>query len=81
MIPKDIILAVNEFVSQSTWTTLLISKGGVSMEGEPLVARAANKINTDQIWLLTRPGSDSKRKLFIGDKQVDLILKESGFHI
>ncbi|MBA88626.1 MAG: hypothetical protein CMB16_05105 [Euryarchaeota archaeon] len=80
VIPKDIIVAVNDFVSQASWTTLLISKGGVSMSGEPLVARAANKIKTDQIWLLTRPDSDSKRKLFIGDEKVDLILKESGFH-
>ena len=32
---------------------------------EPLTARARNKINADEVWLLTRPSSDSKRVLFI----------------
>jgi len=77
--PSDVIKAVNGLISNANWTTLLISKGGESMGDMPLTARGKNKLNTDAIWLLTRPSSDSKRILWIGEEQVDLILKEEGF--
>ena len=78
-IPKTIIDAVNKLLSNSNWTTLLISKGGVSMDESPLVARGKNKLQTDNVWLLTRPGSDSKRVLWINDEAIDLRLLEDGF--
>ena len=78
--PKDVISAVNDLIKDTEWTTLLISKGGVSMSGEPLVARANKKLQTDNVWLLTRPSSDSKRRLWINDEYIDLQLDESGFH-
>jgi len=77
--PSDVIKAVNGLISNANWTTLLISKGGESMGDMPLTARGKNKLKTDTIWLLTRPSSDSKRILWIGEEQVDLILKEEGF--
>ena len=77
--PSDVIKAVNGLISNANWTTLLISKGGESMGDMPMTARGKNKLNTDTIWLLTRPSSDSKRILWIGEEQVDLILKEEGF--
>ena len=78
-IPKDIIASVNKLITHTSWTTLLISKGGVSMDSDPLLARAKNKIKSDKIWLLTRPESNSKRVLWIGDNSIDLMLKEEGF--
>ena len=78
-IPKTIIDAVNKLISDSSWTTLLISKGGVSMDDSPLVARAKNKLKTDNLWLLTRPESNSKRVLWINDDPIDLLLVEDGF--
>ena len=78
-IPKTIIDAVNKLISNSNWTTLLISKGGVSMDESPLVARGKNKLQTDNVWLLTRPESDSKRVLWINDDPIDLRLIEDGF--
>ena len=79
-IPKDVVTAVNKLISDTSWTTLLVSKGGVSMESdEPIIARGANKINADEVWLLTRPNSDSKRILFASDSQTELRLVEEGF--
>ena len=79
-IPKDIVTAVNKLIADASWTTLLISKGGTSMESdEPIIARGANKINADEVWLLTRPNSDSKRILFASDSQIELRLVQEGF--
>ena len=78
-IPKDIVSAVNKLISDTSWTTLLISKGGVSMDSNPLVARGKNKLNANEVWLLTRPNSDSKRTLWIGDEPTELRLDEDGF--
>ena len=78
-IPSDVISAVNKLISKTSWTTLLISKGGTAMDAQPLVARGKNKLKTDKVWLLTRPQSDSKRILWIDDKEVQLRLKEEGF--
>ena len=85
-IPKDIILRLNQFISDSKWTTLLISKGGISMEKKDsnmenvsITARGKNDLNTDQVWLLTRPESDSQRVLWMDDKPVKLRLIEEGF--
>ena len=77
--PSDVISAVNKLISKTNWTTLLISKGGTAMDSQPLVARAKKKLKTDKVWLLTRPQSDSKRILWIDDKEVQLRLKEEGF--
>ena len=46
---------------------------------EPIIARGANKINADKVWLLTRPNSDSKRILFASDSQIELRLVQEGF--
>ena len=78
-IPSDIISGVNKMISDSKWTTLLISKGGVSMGDNPLTARGMKKINSDKVWLLTRPDSDSKRILWDDDKSISLRLVEEGF--
>jgi len=79
-IPSDVVSAVNKLISVTTWTTFLVSKGGVAMESEePIVARGKNKINADKIWLLTRPNSDSTRVLFSQGSQTDLRLVEEGF--
>lgn len=78
-IPKDIVSAINKLISDTSWTTLLISKGGVSMDSNPLVARGKNKLNANEVWLLTRPNSDSKRTLWIGDEPTELRLDEDGF--
>ena len=78
-IPASIVSGVNKLISSSNWTTLLISKGGVSMDGNPLNARAKNKINSDKVWLLTRPDSDSKRILWDDDNSITLRLVEEGF--
>tara|TARA_B100001113_G_C21081270_1_gene610047 strand:- start:1002 stop:1556 length:555 start_codon:yes stop_codon:yes gene_type:complete len=78
-ISGDIITAVNKLILNTSWTTLLISKGGVSMDSTPLIARGKNKLNTDKVWLLTRPESNSKRVLWSGDDRIDLQLKEEGF--
>ena len=79
-IPSDVVSAVNKLVSDSEWTTLLISKGGVSMESEePIIARSRNKLNTDEVWLLTRPSTDSNRLLFCPESQIALRLVEEGF--
>jgi len=78
-LPSDIVKAVNKFIANSDWTTLLISKGGESMDSSPLIARGKNKLETDVIWLLTRPQSDSKRVLWVDGESVDLSLVEEGF--
>lgn len=78
-IPSSIITGINKLISNSNWTTLLISKGGVSMDGSPLTARGKKKINSDKVWLLTRPDSDSKRILWDGDNSISLRLVEEGF--
>lgn len=78
-IPSDVIESVNKLISDTTWTTLLISKGGTSMDSQPLVARGKNKLNADKVWLLTRPDSDSRRVLWLDGEQVELRLKEEGF--
>jgi hypothetical protein len=78
-IPSDIIAGVNKLISDSKWTTLLISKGGVSMDGNPLTARGQKKINSDKVWLLTRPDSDSKRILWVDGESISLRLAEEGF--
>ena len=79
-IPNSIISAVNKFISNTSWTTLLISKGGVSMDtAEPIIARSRNKMKTDKVWLLTRPNTDSKRILALSKSKVDLRLVDEGF--
>ncbi len=77
--PSDIITAVNKLISDTNWTTLLISKGGTSMDSSPLVARGKSKLETDKVWLLTRPDSDSKRVLWMDDSEIKLRLNEEGF--
>ena len=85
-IPKNIISRLNQFISDSDWTTLLISKGGISMEKKEssiesisIIARGKNDLNTDQVWLLTRPESDSQRVLWMDYEPVKLRLIEDGF--
>ncbi|MGB2038651.1 MAG: hypothetical protein ACPHX8_09295, partial [Candidatus Poseidoniaceae archaeon] len=79
-IPGDVVAAVNNLIAETNWTTLLISKGGVSMESEqPITARSRNKIKSDDVWLLTRPNSDSKRVLSTSEFQTPLRLVEEGF--
>ena len=78
-LPSDVVSGVNKLISESNWSTLLISKGGESMDTTPLVARGKNKLETDSIWLLTRPEPTSKRKLWIDGKPIDLRLAEEGF--
>tara|TARA_B100000579_G_C22787718_1_gene832792 strand:- start:552 stop:1106 length:555 start_codon:yes stop_codon:yes gene_type:complete len=78
-IPKDVISAVNKLIAQTSWTTLLISKGGTAMDSSPLVARGKNKLKTNKVWLLTRPESNSKRVLWLDDISENLLLKEEGF--
>ena len=77
--PKDVIIAINKFIEDSKWTTLLISKGGESMDDSPLTARGSKEISSDNTWLLTRPNANSKRKLWIDGEGIDLILVEKGF--
>jgi len=77
--PKDVIEGVNSLIAGVNWTTLLISKGGESMDDAPLRARGAKELQVDDIWLLTRPGSDSKRVIHHGNDQIDLRLTEAGF--
>lgn len=85
-IAKNIISKLNQFISDSEWTTLLISKGGTSMEKNDsgiehssITARGKNELNTDQVWLLTRPESDSKRVLWIDKTPIKLQLIQEGF--
>ena len=78
-IPKDVVSAINKFVKDSEWATLLISKGGESMDGSPLIARGKNKISSDNTWLLTRPNANSKRQLWIDGEAINLNLVEKGF--
>ena len=49
------------------------------MDSTPLVARGKSKLNTDKIWLLTRPNADSKRILWIDEESIELRLVEEGF--
>ncbi len=79
-IPKDTIIAINDFVSQSKWATLLISKGGTSMDDRPLIARGSKSLNVDEIWLLIRNENNNQRILFNGENQINLKLEEDGFH-
>jgi|TARA_B110000914_G_scaffold176652_1_gene158042 hypothetical protein len=76
---NDIVKAVNKFIENSDWTTLLISKGGESMDSSPLIARGKNKLKANVIWLLTRPNSDSKRVLWVDGESIDLRLAEEGY--
>ena len=46
---------------------------------EPITARSRNKISADEVWLLTRPDSDSKRVLFNSESQTSLRLIEEGY--
>ena len=78
-IPSDVIKAVNKLISDTSWTTLMISKGGVAMDSSPLVARGKKKLQADKVWLLTRQESDSKRVLWMDEVEVHLRLKEEGF--
>ena len=78
-IPSDVIDAVNKLISDTTWTTLLISKGGTSMDSTPLIARGKSKLKSDEVWLLTRPDSDSKRVLWMDEDKLHLRLNEEGF--
>jgi len=57
----------------------LISKGGVSMDGNPLNARGKSKLKTDSVWLLTRPESDSRRVIWLDEESITLRLTEDGF--
>ena len=77
--PGDVIEAVNKLISESQWTTLLISKGGESMDDRPLVARGEKSLSTNQTWYLTRQSTDSKRQLWVDEKPIQLRLDESGF--
>ena len=77
--PSDVIDSVNKLISDTTWTTLLISKGGSSMDSTPLIARGKSKLNSDKVWLLTRPDSDSKRILWMDEDKLNLRLNEEGF--
>lgn len=77
--PKDVIEGVNSLIADVTWATLMISKGGESMDDAPLRARGAKDLQTDTIWLLTRPGSDSKRVIHLGEEAFSLRLTEAGF--
>ena len=77
--PGDVIEAVNKLISDSQWTTLLISKGGESMDDRPLVARGEKSLSTNQTWYLTRQSTDSKRQLWVDEKPIQLRLDESGF--
>ena len=79
VIPSDVIKAVNKLISDTSWTTLMISKGGVAMDSSPLVARGKKKLHADKVWLLTRQESDSKRVLWMDETEVHLRLKEEGF--
>lgn len=76
---NDVVKTVNKFIENSDWTTLLISKGGESMDSSPLIARGKNKLDADVIWLLTRPNSDSKRVLWVDGESIDLRLAEEGY--
>jgi len=58
---------------------LMISKGGESMDDSPLRARGSKDLQADTIWLLTRPGSDSKRVIHLGGESFNLRLTEAGF--
>jgi len=78
-LPKDVVSAVNKLLEASDWTTLLISKGGVAMDSSPLIARGRSKLDADAVWLLTRPEDNSKRTLWLDDKEVSLRLTEEGF--
>ena len=49
------------------------------MDSSPLIARGKNKLKTNEVWLLTRPNSDSKRVLWIEDEPTELRLNEEGF--
>jgi hypothetical protein len=77
--PKDVIEGVNSLIGDVTWATLLISKGGESMDDAPLRARGSKELQVDTIWLLTRPGSDSKRIMHLDDEKFNLRLTEAGF--
>jgi len=44
-----------------------------------LTARGQKKINSDKVWLLTRPDSDSKRILWVDGESISLRLAEEGF--
>jgi hypothetical protein len=78
-IPNDIIKGVNKLIEVSKWTTLLISKGGESMDESPLNARASNEINADSIWLLTRKKTDNRRLLQMDQDSLELVLTEDGY--
>ena len=78
-VPKDVTSGVNKLIKSSNWTTLLITKGGVSMGEESLTARGKSEIKSDEVWLLTRPDSGSKRTLSVSNQKVNLVLKEEGF--
>ena len=78
-VPKDVVSAVNKFAEESEWATLLISKGGESMDGSPLIARGEKELSADKTWLLTRPNANSKRQLWIDGEAINLILVEKGF--
>ena len=78
-LPKEVVSAVNKLIADSDWTTLLISKGGVSMDSSPLIARGRSKLDADTVWLLTRPEDNSKRTLWVDDEEVSLRLTEEGF--
>ena len=78
-LPKDVVDAVNKLIAASDWTTLLISKGGVSMDSTPLVARGKSKLDANSVWLLTRPEENSKRALWVDENKIDLLLSEEGF--
>ena len=78
-VPKDVTSGVNKLIKSSNWTTLLITKGGVSMGEDSLTARGKSEIKSDEVWLLTRPDSGSKRTLSVSNQKVNLFLKEEGF--
>jgi len=80
-IPNDIIKGVNKLIEVSNWTTLLISKGGVSMDEAPLNARGSNEINASTVWLLTRPQTDNRRLLQMDDNTIELVLTEDGYKL
>ena len=49
------------------------------MDSTPVIARGKSKLNSDKVWLLTRPDSDSKRILWMDEDKLQPRLNEEGF--
>ena len=46
---------------------------------DTIKARGRKEIKSDQVWLLTRPESNSKRVLIVDEEPIKLKLTEDGF--